>query len=75
MAMIGGGMVPYFFLQRIPAMAMISNVSPVKWSIVALEGAIWRGFTPAQMALPCTILIGIAGFAIGSTLFQRLERH
>ena len=43
MAMLGGGMVPLFVM---PAwMATASNVSPVKWAILALEGALWRGFT------------------------------
>lgn len=66
MSMIGGGMVPLFVLP--PIMQKLSNVSPVKWSILALEGAIWRGFSFQQMLLPCGIMVGIglAGMFLGS---------
>ena len=37
MAMFGGGMVPLLFMPSF--MKTLSNVSPVKWSILALEGA------------------------------------
>lgn len=70
-AMLGGGMIPLFFM---PAwMQSVSHVSPVKWSILALEGALWRGFDLGEMALPCGVLIGIglvAGFA-GARLMRR----
>lgn len=72
-AMLGGGMLPLAFM---PAwMAPLSNISPVKWSILAMEGAIWRGFSLADMALPCGILlaIGAVGFALGSRLFDWSE--
>jgi ABC-2 type transport system permease protein len=71
MAMLGGGMVPLMFMPS--WMQAASNVSPVKWAITALEGAIWRGYTPAEMALPCGVLlgVGVVGFAIGSTVFMR----
>ncbi len=57
MAMLGGGMVPAFFMPS--WMQAISHVSPVKWAIVAMEGAIWRGFTPGEMLMPCLILVGV----------------
>ncbi len=57
MAMLGGGMIPLFFMPG--WMQVVSNVSPVKWGILALEGAIWRGFSWSEMLLPCGILIGI----------------
>ncbi len=69
-AMLGGGMLPLAFM---PAwMAPVSHISPVKWSILAMEGAIWRGFSPADMALPCGILlaVGLIGFALGARLFD-----
>ncbi len=71
MAMLGGGMVPLMFMP--PWMQTASNISPVKWAITSLEGAIWRGYTPAEMALPCGVLLGVGlvGFAIGSTIFMR----
>jgi ABC-2 type transport system permease protein len=70
MSMIGGGMIPLFAM---PAwMQTASNISPVKWGILALEGAIWRGFTLADMALPCGILcaVGVVGFTIGARVFK-----
>jgi ABC-2 type transport system permease protein len=71
MAMLGGAMIP---LIAMPAwMIGVSHVSPIKWAVLALEGAIWRGFTPADMVLPCGILltVGILSFAAGSRALQR----
>lgn len=73
-AMLGGGTVPLFMM---PAwMQTASHVSPVKWGILALEGAIWRGFSLTEMLFPCGILlgIGVACFAGGVQLLSRLER-
>ena len=70
LTMFGGGMVPLFVM---PAwMQAVSNVSPVKWGILALEGATWRGFSAAEMALPIgvLVLVGLAGFALGVRLFR-----
>ena len=69
MSMLGGGMVPLFVM---PAwMATASNLSPVKWAVLALEGALWRGFTAGDMALPCAILLGVGllAFAFGARAF------
>ena len=66
LAMLGGGMVPLFAM---PAWMQAAGViSPVRWGILALEGAIWRGFGPAELALPCAVLwaVGVAGFTIGA---------
>lgn len=73
MAMTGGGMIPLFFLP--PWVQTIGNFSPVKWGILALEGAIWRGFSTGEMLLPCGILlaVGIGGFALGSRAFRWSE--
>jgi len=71
LAMIGGGMIPLFFM---PAwLKTISNISPTKWNIQALEGAIWRGYSLGEMLLPCGILIaiGLAGFYLGVTFLSR----
>lgn len=72
LSMIGGGMVPLFAMPR--WMAQLSDASPVKWAILAMEGAIWRGFTPAEMVLPCGILlaVGAACFAVGARSFRTL---
>ncbi len=68
--MLGGGMVPLFAM---PAwMSTAGNFSPAKWAILALEGAIWRGFSTREMLLPCGILVitGIVCFAIGTRAFR-----
>ncbi len=65
MAMLGGCMMPLYFM---PAwLRPFSNLSPVKWGIYALEGAIWRKFSLLEMAKPCLILlaIGFATFILG----------
>ena len=64
--LIGGAMVPLMFMP--PWMARIGYLSPVRWAIVALEGAIWRDFGVAEMVLPCTILLAVAvvTFSIGA---------
>lgn len=72
-AMIGGGMIPLFIMPGF--MQAISHFSPVKWSIIAAEGAIWRGFSFAEMATPLGILcaVGLVGFAVGVTLMRRYD--
>jgi linearmycin/streptolysin S transport system permease protein len=72
-AMLGGGMVPLIAMP--PWMQTASNVSPVKWGIIALEGAIWRGFSFADMLLPCAILIavGAAFYAVGVWSLSRQQ--
>jgi ABC-2 type transport system permease protein len=70
MSMLGGGMIP---LAVMPAWILpFSYASPVRWAIISFEGAIWRGFSLAEMALPCAILVGIGAvaFAIGARRFQ-----
>ena len=70
MSMLGGGMIP---LAVMPAWIQpFSYISPVRWAIISYEGAIWRGFSLAEMAVPCAILIGIGAvaFAIGARRFQ-----
>lgn len=70
MAMIGGGMVPRIFMPG--WMQMLSQISPVKWGIHAMEGAIWRGFSPAEMAVPCAVLLGVGlvCFGLGVRAFR-----
>jgi ABC-2 type transport system permease protein len=66
MFMLGGAMVPLMFMP--PWLVSLSYLSPVRWAILALEGAIWRDFGPADMALPCAVLLGVAlvTFLIGA---------
>ncbi len=71
MAMFGGGMMPLAFM---PAwMRNLSHFSPVKWGILAMEGAIWREFSVAEMLLPCGVLllIGLALFLLGVLMLRR----
>ena len=69
-ALLGGGMVPLFVMPG--WMLTASGVSPARWAILAFEGALWRGFSPAEMGLPLGVLlaIGAAGLALGTRLFR-----
>lgn len=71
MAMFGGCMIPVMFMPGF--IKTFSNLSPVKWSIQALEGAIWREFTLAEMAFPCVVLVGIGavGLVTGTLMLKR----
>lgn len=70
MAMIGGGMIPRPFMPS--WMETVGIISPVRWSLQALEGALWRGYSTPEMLVPCGVLagIGLLGFVIGSRLFN-----
>jgi len=70
LAMLGGGMVPLFVMPG--WMLTASGVSPAKWAILAFEGALWRGFSPAEMAVPLGLLvaIGAGGLVLGTRLFR-----
>ena len=71
MAMFGGCMVPVMFMPGF--MQHLSVLSPIRWAILALEGAIWRQFTWLEMLTPCAILvsIGAVGITLGTWLLQR----
>ncbi len=71
MAMIGGCMIPAMFLPGL--LQKISFISPIRWSILSIEGAIWRDFSWQEMLLPCAVLvaIGVVGFSIGTTILYR----
>ncbi|MBC8245862.1 MAG: ABC transporter permease [Verrucomicrobia bacterium] len=71
MSMFGGGMIPLTFMPAF--MKSISHISPFKWAILSLEGAIWREFTFAEMLFPCGMLlaIGAGTFAIGHAILKR----
>ena len=71
MAMTGGGMIP---LMVMPSwMQTVSSFSPAKWSVVAAEGAIWRGYAFSDMLLPLGVLmaVGVLGFTIGVTILSK----
>ncbi len=73
MAMIGGCMIPIMFMPEF--IATISVLSPVRWALQSLEGAIWRDFTWMQLINTASVLwaIGIAGLVISVVKNRRLE--
>lgn len=73
MAMFGGAMVPVMFMPEF--IQKLSILSPVKWGLLAIEGAIWREFSLSEMVLPCSILIGIGvvGMVIGTAVLSRRQ--
>jgi len=74
MAMLGGGMIPLAFMPS--WLRHFSHISPVKWSILAIEGAVWRKFTLTEMLTPCLILlaIGAAAFFLGVSLLRKQDK-
>jgi len=70
MAMTGGGMLPLMFMP--PWMQTVSDFSFVKWAVLAVEGAVWRQFSLAEMLLPCGILFGIGAvsFTAGVLVYR-----
>jgi ABC-2 type transport system permease protein len=71
MAMFGGAMVPLVFMPNF--MKLLSDYSPVKWSILALEGSIWRGFTFSELLFPCAVLVAVGALCmtIGAAVLSR----
>lgn len=70
-AMLGGGMIPLVFMAD--WMISASQVSPIMWSVMVVEGGLWRGFDFQDMLQPCGILIacGTACFVAGTLRFRR----
>lgn len=68
LAMIGGSMIPLFLLP--PWLQTVSHISPIKWAILGLEGAIWREFSNTEMLLPITVLLVIGLLAYGSGVWR-----
>jgi ABC-2 type transport system permease protein len=66
-------MIPLLFMPE--WMRTLGHVSPVKWTILALEGVIWRGFTWSELALPLAILVGVGAtcFTLGVWLLGRRD--
>jgi ABC-2 type transport system permease protein len=71
MAMIGGAMIPRMLMPS--WMQSMSVISPVRWNIEALEGAIWRDYSLTEMTLPTFILclVGAIGFFVGTLALSR----
>ncbi len=70
MSMIGGGMVPRFLMPT--WLQNLGDFSPVRWAILAMDGAVWRGFAGGEMFQPCAvlILIGLSCFTVGVLVFR-----
>jgi linearmycin/streptolysin S transport system permease protein len=70
MSMTGGGMIP---LVAMPAwMQTVSNFSIVKYAVLSVEGAVWRGFDWSEMlpVLAVPLAVGLAGIVIGTRVLQ-----
>lgn len=63
MAMFGGGMIPYAFMPGF--MKKMSNFDPVKWAVQGVEGGVWRGYSFAEMLLPCGVLVAVGAVSLG----------
>ena len=70
-AFVGGAAMPLAFLPT--WIQPVSNFSPMKWTILALECGIWRdaGWATAGGACAVLLAIGTAGFAAGSVMYKR----
>ncbi|MBD3234006.1 MAG: ABC transporter permease subunit [candidate division Zixibacteria bacterium] len=73
LAMIGGGMIPVMFMPK--WLFTAGSISPVRWGIIALEGAIWRDYSLTEMLTPIIILLGIGAlcFTVGVTILRRYD--
>ena len=74
LVMIGGGTIPLAFMP--PFLRVASQASPFSWAILAIEGAVWRGFAFTEMLAPLGILlfIGALGLVLGKTFIQKRAR-
>jgi ABC-2 type transport system permease protein len=75
LAMTGGGMIPLFAMPR--WMADLGQFSPVQWTVLSFEGALWREFSIAEV-LPYAsllVLLGIGGMLLGGWLFKSRIRY
>jgi ABC-2 type transport system permease protein len=73
LAFIGGAAVPTFVMPG--WMQGISNISPMRWAMLALEGGVWRDLGAADMALPLGIMLalGALGIGVGAWSLRRLS--
>ena len=73
LAMCGGAMVPEVLMPS--WLVSISAFSPVRWAIVALEGAMWRGTPWLELAPPLLSLTMLGGvcFALGALVLRLRE--
>ena len=69
-AMLGGGMLPLVAMP--PWLQQLSTASPVSWALLAIEGALWRGYGLGDMAIPCggLVAMGVLSFVWGAWRFS-----
>ncbi|MCK4788796.1 MAG: ABC transporter permease [Desulfobacteraceae bacterium] len=74
MVMLGGVTFPLAFMPS--WLRPFSHFNPVKWSVLAFEGAIWRNFSLMEMISPCLILLatGITAFSLGVVMLRKQEK-
>jgi ABC-2 type transport system permease protein len=65
LAMVGGGTVPLAFMPGF--LRTLSAFSPFSWSILAVEGAVWRGMALEEVLPSILVLLalGLAGMVLG----------
>jgi ABC-2 type transport system permease protein len=68
MAMLGGAMIPLALMPK--WLLLASDASPVKWGILALEGASFRAFSWAEIAKPLLVLLCVAVASFGFGMFK-----
>gem|GEM_PF-114035 len=70
---IGGAAVPTFAMPG--WLQSVSAISPMRWAMQALEGGVWRGYTPTEpaMLLPVGIMLGLGvfGLVVGAWSLRR----
>lgn len=73
LAMLGGGMIPLIMMP--PWLVTLSKLSPVRWAVWSMEGAIWRGLSLGQLLPAYAVLVGVGvlTFAIGVLIFRHRE--
>lgn len=71
LGMIGGIMVPRMIMPS--WLVTIGVLSPVRWGLVALEHALWRGGSMLDWLMPCAWLVGVGllGLAGGALVLKR----
>jgi ABC-2 type transport system permease protein len=71
LAMLGGAMVPLAFLPE--WLSGASQLSPVRWSMLALEGVLLRDFSLRELSMTLVALVstGLASLALGGYALSR----
>ncbi len=72
MAMLGGGMVPLFFMPQ--WLQRVGVISPVRWAVIGIEGCLWRGFSLSELMVPLLVMsaIGVGCLTLGVFLLRRI---